>query len=201
MKRICMLFVLAGVAVSQCFAALDLNAPDWRGDDGTTYQVWDFSTSANPSDADDYVNVECPCVVVYGNYPYTRWKESDLGEQGVWAFEDYMLVNIPNIPQENPYKEIWLQIVYWGDGEPEIFTDPQSSSMTLVDEQTLDSGYIHATYSIIIEPNPFEESIFIMPRNCTLYVDNLVIDTICVPEPLTLGLLGIGALLIRRRKR
>ena len=106
MKRIYFIvFVLAGVVAGQCFAALDLNAPDWRGDEGTTYQVWDFSTDANPTDADAYDNIECPCVVVTGNFPYTRWIEDDFGQQGVWAFEDYMLVTIANIPQDNPYKD------------------------------------------------------------------------------------------------
>jgi hypothetical protein len=86
---------------------------------------------------------------------------------------------------------------------PVFLTDPSlSGSALLVDQHALGDGYFHETYSIIIEPNPDFETIWIQPRNCTFYIDELVIDTISrVPEPMTISLLGFGVLgLLRKRK-
>ena len=201
MKRI-LLFFLIGVVAANCSAVLlDLNAPDWRDDEGTTYQEWDFLTDANPADPDTYLNdYGVPSVVVAGEYPITRWKLDDHEYDGVWVFDDYMKIDIPNVDVENPYKEILLQIVYWAE-ELDMDVLPTPSSVTLVDEQVLDGGYIYAAYSIIIEPNPEMESIYIRPRSCTIYVDSLIIDTICIPEPMTIGFLGLGGALLALKRR
>ena len=199
MKRI-LLFFLVGVVTANCSAVLlDLNAPDWRGDDGTTYQEWDFLTDANPTDPDAYVNdYGTPMLTVGGNY--SIWLSEDLGYEGVWSvYSDAMEICIPNVDVENPYKEILLQIVYKEDFL--IWTDPRESSLTLVDEQLLDEGYTYAAYSIIIEPNPESELIIIRPYLCGTYIDSLIIDTICVPEPMTIGFLGLGGALLALKRR
>ncbi|MHC4574048.1 MAG: hypothetical protein ACYS76_07935 [Planctomycetota bacterium] len=41
------------------------------------------------------------------------------------------------------------------------------------------NGYFQATYQIFIRPNPASETIYIQPWNCTMLVDEVVIDTIC----------------------
>lgn len=199
MKRI-LLFFLVGVVAANCSAVLlDLNIPDWRGDDGTTYQEWDFLTGDNPAAPDAYVNdYGVPSVAIGGDN--SIWLKENLGHEGVWSvYSDSMKVTISNVDIENPYKEIWLQIIY--KEELLIWTDPRESSLTLVDKQVLESGYIYAAYSIIIEPNPETEDIIIRPYMCSAFIDSLIIDTICVPEPMTIGFLGLGGALLALKRR
>ena len=60
---------------------------------------------------------------------------------------------------------------------------------------------------ILIEPNPYYETVGIKFRfegeEIGGYIDQVVIDTICgeVPEPMTVCLLGLGGLFLRRKRR
>ena len=116
-----------------------------------------------------------------------------------------MIASIPNFEQMNPIKEIWLQLTYWSDGIPNIFVLPEGLNqepMSLVNNTGGGSDWGQATYYAQIDPNPLFEEIWIRPVHCTLYVDELVIDTICtVPEPATICLFGLGALALLRKRR
>ena len=61
------------------------------------------------------------------------------------------------------------------------------------------TNWIHSAFSMRIYPNPSFEIVRI---DGGIMVDEVVIDTICVPEPRTLGLLGLGVLtsVFRRRR-
>lgn len=207
-RRVVALALLGAVLAANCALADDYNPPSWRGQENTTFQQWEFSTEA--ALAPDMVDNAggTPTLQVAGPFPFTAWLNEDLGHQGVWKFEDFIEIYIPNIIDEEPLKEIWIQLTYQADSigqglAPLFLTDPSlSGSALLVDQHALGDGYFHETYSIIIEPNPDFETIWIQPRNCTFYLDEIVIDTISrVPEPTTICLLGFGVLgLLRKRK-
>ncbi|MCK4342174.1 MAG: PEP-CTERM sorting domain-containing protein [Phycisphaerae bacterium] len=204
--------VLIGLfAFSAHLYAEDTNPPTWRGDELTTYQYWEFNTSDNPLAPDNpggnpYGDVQA---TVTGNFPFTQWLDTHEGYQGVWQFEDYILLEIPNNPAPNDYKEVWIQITYYAEeaANPEILSVPALSGEVQVLEKTelpLQPGatltYWHATYLLTIEPNPDFETIYIMPRDCTAWVDELIVDTICIPEPSSIVLLAVAGLLLRRRR-
>jgi len=192
-------------------ATIDYNPPSWIGEPGTTYQLWAFGDDTNPSGPDDYTNTNgVASLQVVGAPPQAYWKDEDLGHYGVWRFEDEMIINIPNFPDPNPYKEVWLQMTFNADGAtpeasaPDVFLTPTGGTgnwMTLIDIVPDDDNYWNATFQGFMYPNPRGETISIRPRNCSIYIDDIVIDTICVPEPMTLSLLSIGGLaLLRKRK-
>ena len=196
--------LVVGIAVTSGFAD-DLVAPPWRGQPNTTYQAWEFGTSENPVAPDLSMNPNGTASAdILGMIPGTYWKSEDRGHFGVWRIGEAIQLEIPNFPPPNPWKEIWIQITYDG-GEsvlPEILVLPEASSITLIETIDLGDSYSHETYSIILEPNPPMEIIYVMPRFCEIYIDEIVVETICVPEPATLSLLAIGAsVLVRCRRR
>lgn len=208
MKKVPIFCVLLGtVLVLNPVWADDYNPPPWRGENNTTTQIWEFPTDTNPSDPDSYVNPNGTAnLTVTGDFPFTAWLADDKGHQGVWKFEDFIKIDIANYVIQNPYKEIWIQLTFAADGgaglSPLINTVPTLTGVpTLIDKQQVDSYYWRATYSLIIEPNPDFESIYIQPRDCTMYLDELVIDTICVPEPTTICLISLGTLVLLRKRK
>ena len=175
---------------------------DPPGQGFTTFQVWEFGTDANPAAPDqDYNSFGDPFVTVIGDLPFATWIAEHQGHLGLWRFEDWMEVFLPNNPEPRDFKHVWLQLTYSAanGSDPEILSLPGYSSIELVNKVQLDDYYWHATWQITIEPNPDEELIVIMPRDCTLYVDELVVDTICIPEPASLALLAAAGMLLRRR--
>jgi hypothetical protein len=71
--------------------------------------------------------------------------------------------------------------------------------MNNVSTQKLDDMYSYGLYHIILQPNPKFEVIRIRPRDCQVFVDSILVETQCIPEPLTMVLLGMGGLFLRKR--
>ena len=184
-------------AGSTAFADL---VPPWRGDDGSTFQQWDFSTN-NPTPPPD---------VVDNPYGTPLLRVTSIGDwipgPGAWPLSGEIDVYIPNWPELRPEKEIWLQLTWKAtDVDPFLPNEPligvapfTSMNIFHMEDQDLGNGWVHTPFKINIWPNPFEEWITIKGD---ILVDQLTIDTICIPEPATLALLGIGGLITLIRKR
>jgi hypothetical protein len=205
------IIALALLLVCNVALADDLNPPPWRGQPGTTFQLWEFSNSTNPAaptiDGNSYGD---PIAAILGAFPKTRWMTTDRGQDGVWLTEEWIQLDIPNtdVTVPNSYKEIWLQMTFdvGTDSFPMVFTVPDADPYTLepvllAPDQV--GTYTYGIWDIILEPNPRLETIYILPRECTLYMDEIVVDTRCVviPEPATMLMMVLGgiAFLIRRK--
>ena len=73
-----------------------------------------------------------------------------------------------------------------------------ASEMSVVNDPLATTPWVQSTYHITIWPNPAEEWIAIKGN---IVVDSLEIETECIPEPATMGLLGLGSLALLRYRR
>ena len=194
------LCLLIGVSTA---LADDLNPPPWWGGPGTTWQGWEFTTPDPGPIAPDFGDYLTSTQLTVTPGPGMEWIDMDpSGRQGIWPLSGQIDVVVDNWPELNPEKWIWVQITWrpQDPGEEPIFTDifPEPGlPPELVDEIQLADGWIHSTYEWKLDFNPTEEWITI---GGTIDVDELVVDTWCIPEPATIMLLGLGSLLLCRRK-
>lgn len=209
---ITILLLVGGVAFAD-----DLNPPSWRGLPGSTLTQWEFLTdSATPTPEIQVNPFGSARIMVYPTHP---WQLYWGGRQGVWALSGLMDIEIDNSPVLNPVKYIQIQLTWAGEfnspaavptidvkgGLPTGVVDGVEISRNTVNlEPTgvtgVDPFWHHTTYLFEITPNPFIDFIDI---GGSVWVDELVIDTICIPEPATLAFLGLGSLggvLLRKRK-
>ncbi|MFW6146725.1 MAG: PEP-CTERM sorting domain-containing protein [Planctomycetota bacterium] len=132
-----------------------------------------------------------------------QWWDEWEGRQGVWPLSGAIEALLYNRPDPLPYKDIQVQIT-WKPQVPGAFLTVRElmwgATGSLVEERPLPDDWTHSTYMIHIEPNPPEEIVRI---DGSVMIDELVIDTICIPEPMTISLLvvGAGTLALRRKRR
>lgn len=133
-----------------------------------------------------------------------------------------MCISIPNSPEQRPMKYIWYAIT--ADKAPSDAARPVNVGTTYdppleggcdvtvtwvpeayVSEQIGGSadGDVWYRYEGMakIEPNPQSETLTFTIVNCTNIAD-IEVRTVCVPEPATMAVVGIGGLMILlKRKR
>jgi hypothetical protein len=134
----------------------------------------------------------------FGDPTYT-WYDEELGY-------DMATANTGEVPlsEWDPCSPFGDPMETWDTSLPseeEVWYD---SPAELVSSQVLD-GWIHDVFALTLPINPnferFEGWLGEDPANAVL-IDQIVIETLCyVPEPATMVLLGLGSLMMIRRKR
>ena len=128
---------------------------------------------------------------------------------------------LPNFYQDppNPYKKVQIQVTYFAISVSQYSSVDASTfpylaevgEPVLIAEYAYGDGWYTDVWNLQIQPNPPSEFIYVNFTNGLLgvgelplypaYLDQVVIDTICVPEPATIGLLGLGVLAFLRKRK
>ena len=171
-----------------------------------TEQTWNFNNGDSPAVADIFNNTNgtpTATMSVTGgvHVPFPGWKTSWLGHSGAWAGDVVdVTLDIPNFINNNPYKEIWVNVTFFGFLNDAAILQPQGGvtnlGQSIVD---LPDGWKTLSIGWRIEPNPNFESIYLKFIDSGAALDDVFVHTDCIPEPATICLLGLGALALRRK--
>lgn len=205
---VCLL--LAGAAVQ----ADDFNPPSWRGQPGSTYQMWTFDDPTTVFwGAPQISNNPYGAPLILSSYAYT---------DGSGYIEASALdIFVPNRQSDDPFKLIRLQLTFvWSDPANVPLVNGWIETNPASQGGVIDAGYVDPTQTpglfkgwvdFLLTPNPYEETIRLVSSDgSALKWDQIVIDTWCtstptIPEPMFLqlgALLGLGGLgLLRQRRR
>ena len=197
--------ILAGPALAD-----DTNPPSWRGTPDTTFQAWTFPDQNLPHPADPgYFN---PNGVPLQDFTLTTpitWLPTAFGRPGVYALGPGGILHfsLPNDNDPNEDKIIWAQVT-WNTGPgTEIVSltpfGPPDATFSNPENTPMEGGWVHSTFVFNLPVCPAIE--FFQIRNNSqdhVFIDQVVIDTKCVPEPASLVALavGIGAIVRKRRQ-
>ncbi|MCJ7544097.1 MAG: hypothetical protein MUP47_05960 [Phycisphaerae bacterium] len=221
MNRGTLLTLLAVALLAPAAMAKDLNPPPWDpGLPNQTSQYWEATASSgtlfvvanpfenpycdpsNPMSAAPWMTATNAHIVQTtgpdGNEDWT-WHIGADGQNGgtvsIW---------IPNNPEPELYKLVFWQMTSDKSptpaGNPPT-TNPPGTVLAPPYTPVKHSGDWY-TYNGLLQivPNPRGEWITFELAYCT-HIEEIVIKTICIPEPATLGVLACGALALRRRRR
>lgn len=202
--------------------------PDSWTDPSQTFQGWDFLTESPTGfydpDFGSNLNGFLPLEHIPVSPPNEPWLAeldpgvtdpfdpriagiTDLGI-GVVPLSGELIIPINNWPTPNPEKKVWIQVT-WASmgtgGTPLVGIEdlqPTGTYLTtpvsVVDTIALTPTWNYSIYEFSIFPNPEFEIVRI---SGSVYVDQIVVDTWCVPEPATGAVLAACGLLLLARPR
>jgi hypothetical protein len=187
----------------------------WNEDNpAATHQFWDFTPghvigpipndgySAKPEVVSNPDPLNVVASISVGGINHGSW-------DGVTQFTSNRSISInlelPNYPTLNEYKEIWVDI--GSNVAPEDITI-SATPTNIPFVYTILSGPGPsgiAEFGVRIEPNPYVEKVgfvlYALSPTVPVTLDYIHVDTICIPEPATVGILSLGALCLLRKKK
>ncbi|MGH7132619.1 MAG: hypothetical protein ACREJO_11795 [Phycisphaerales bacterium] len=200
--------MVLGTAV--CVPALGgvANPPPWQGSGLVGNEVmvrWDFTSISNPVGMSE-TNV--------GSGPAQMGGPVNFDGSGFLTIPagGTIVMDVPNFPHPNDFKLVWVQ--YHIVGGPVFAVDPviggsavNSAGITVfatpwgVPILVPPQGGIGAQ-GLYFPFNPDHETITLFnPGTTPMVLDWLQINTICAPSPCAAAILGLGGLLVARRRR
>ena len=204
----------------------DVIIPSWRGDAGTTYQEWLFGTSADPAAPDVVTNgYGSPTADISIGWAGSGWWDqfppTAAGRLGVWDLgrgvdaENPELfggitISVPNSSFSGlgTYTDVWVQVTYYVDINlaPTVnvtgATELPGGMVQLLETVPGWGSWFLSQSMWRIEPNTLNSTIVITGHDMGSLIDHVVVDTMSVPEPASMLLLGLGAAALGiRRKR
>jgi len=205
-KFILLLMVVFCLCAGANVVFADLSLGGWNeGAPGTTHEKWHFtptfiipSGSGFTADPESVINPQ-PNRVAATITPIISG-----GWDGVSAVTGNIGINvyleIPNYDVLNEYKIVWVDIGNLvASGVTVSATDGGSTTF----QYLVLPGQGDAEFGVRISPNPYVEKIgfFVTsPTGGPAVLDYIHVDTICTPEPITMVLLGLGAIALRRQR-
>lgn len=227
MRTVMVCCVVMAVCAGVASAAID--AP-WLGDDYTAGAGWDtfnggFNFGNQAISADFFDVIPSDAALAYADDPDLMvgqgayYMSSYNGRYDVIEVgqDDDLDFWMPSFVGVDDYTEIWVQVTY----EPfeDIAPSFNLETNNTFDNPTVDlihgayfegqelhaDGWVTDAYSFVVEPAA--ECIWLTVNFDSptwdpypMYVDSVVIDMVNVPEPVSVALLGLGLVFIRRRK-
>ena len=188
----------------------DFNPPAWRNLPGTTYQRWEFSVSAPLPIADDYSNpYGSPTVTnsIVGN-----WYDQVSNHQGIW-YSETISFSVPIAPETLNDTKYRIQMVWMS---PTIAITNVSffardsggivpATQAEIIDQYYDLGWTYTTFEMVAAPLDSIPILYFEAKSKgnlqSVYVDEIIIDSILIPEPNAFVLLSIGAVITATKKR
>ena len=193
----------------------DLSPPPWRFNPGTTVQHWDFNAGpgGGAPDALPYNNPYGVGAILTPLAP-AQWLPNFLGRNDVWNLNtaagagglDFFVSNTGNAFNQ---KNLWLQITYWMPTPPistiGVAITSGSGPFTQLSSTItpLAGGWFHELSVWNVGSCPQKEVVHLFPMGTLAYIDQVVIDTQCIPipAPSAAAAFGLAGIALMRRRR
>ena len=195
------------VVMCAAIAAQADTLPPWaRGSDGTTYSVWNFITNnLNPAPDVVYNPYGTASASINYNPPFgTGWYDTNSNYGSVQGFWDIangsITLTVPIAPPNGSYPETnQIQITYWSDisAAPTLSVANGTqigSTVTIPGVNPSGPGqWFTDVTTWLISPGTTPDIITILGDQSTgSVIDQVVVDTLTVPEPTTISLVALG---------